>query len=306
MNWRTEPGLQEMIKQNVHVWINGELYPAAEAKISVFDRNVFYGDSAFDTLRLTKEQKVYKVHEHLRRFRVSAKALGIEVPFSDAELIKAMADSIRASGVIADGWIRVSVSRGIAPPGLDPRHAIGAPTVMVMAIPFGPHAHAQAGGVRAKIVSTRRIPPQCLDSKIKQVNYINEILAKQEAIFAGLDEALMLDVDGFLAEAPAANIFVVRSGTLYTPPLKHILGGITRETTLEIAHEQQIPAFERELTAVDLYGADEAFLTSTGLDVVALIEVDWRTIGDGTPGPMTKRFSELIEKKMREESMPLL
>ncbi len=305
MKTKDEPGLQEMIKQNVHVWINGEIFPVAEARISVFDRNVFYGDCVFDTIRLLKDQRVFKLHQHLRRFRVSAKAIDIKVPFSDEDITKAIGDCIRASGVVADGWVRVSVSRGVAPAGLDPRHAIGKPTVIVAAFPFGSHARPSERGVRAKVVSTRRIPAQCLDPKVKHVNYLNQILAKQEAIISGMDEALMLDVEGFLAEASAANIFVVNDNTLYTPPLKHVLGGITRQTVLEIAQEEQIPAFEKELTVVDLYGADEAFLTSTGMDMVALIEVDGRIIGDGKPGHMLQRLKTLFEKKMMEESISL-
>ena len=306
MNTRFEPGLQDMVKQNVHVWINGQIFPVTEAKISVFDRNVFYGDAVFETLHLTKARKVFKLQEHFRRLRVSAKALDIKVPLSDEELTKAIADCVRASGGgVVDGWIRVSISRGVAPSGLDPRHAIGEPTVIVAAFPFGPHARPSGQGVRAKIVSTRRIPPQCLDPKIKQANYLNEIFAKQEAINSGMDEALMLDVDGFLAEAPAANIFLVKDESLYTPPLKYILAGITRQTVLEIARDEQIPALEVELTVADLFSADEAILTGTGAGLAALIEVDKRPIGNGLPGPMLQKLKVLYERKVDEDSTPL-
>jgi branched-chain amino acid aminotransferase len=193
----------------------------------------------------------------------------------------------------------------VAPSGLDPRHAIGEPTVIVAAFPFGPHARPSGQGVRAKIVSTRRIPPQCLDPKIKQANYLNEIFAKQEAINSGMDEALMLDVDGFLAEAPAANIFLVKDESLYTPPLKYILAGITRQTVLEIARDEQIPAFEVELTVADLFSADEAILTGTGAGLAALIEVDKRPIGNGLPGPMLQKLKVLYERKVDEDSIPL-
>lgn len=274
------------------VWINGELRPAAEAAVSVFDRGLLYGDGVFEGLRLLAASKVFRLRDHLERLYDSARAIGLRVGYSAEELKGAVAGVVRRSG-LAEGHLRVVVTRGPAPPGLDPRAARRS-TVIVMGYPFGerlrpPHL---AGGLRARLASVRRWSPQALDPKIKCLNYLNEILAQLEAAASGFDTAIMLGEDGYLAEASAANIFLVKRNRIYTPYPNYCLAGITRAAVMELAGELGFEVREANLTVAELFNADEVFLTSTAIDIAPVTEVDGRPIGTGEPGPVTKELKE--------------
>jgi branched-chain amino acid aminotransferase len=287
--------------ERLWVWVNGELKAATQAAVSVFDRGFLYGDGVFEGFRLLEGSRVFRLTDHLGRLYESARAIGLSVGYSPEELKAALAEVVRRSG-LGEGHLRIVATRGPAPPGLDPRSA-RRPTVVVMAYPFGenlrpPHL---AGGLRAKLAATRRWSPQALDPKVKCLNYLNEILAELEAVVSGFDTAIMLGEDGFLAEAAAANIFLVRRRRLYTPYPNYCLAGITRAAVMELARGCGFEVEERNLTPADLFNADEVFLTSTAVDVAPVVEVDGRPVGTGEPGPvwaeLRARFLELMSRE---------
>lgn len=295
----------ELGSDKLHVWINGELVPAAEAKVSVFDRGLMYGDGVYEGLRVLEGRMIFRLGDHLKRLQGSAKTVAITIPYSMDELKAGLGQVVQASGLV-EGHMRVIVTRGVSEPGLDPRRAT-ASTVIIMGYPFSARIRPGAAdsGMRGKLAAVRRFPPQVLDPKVKNLNYLNEIMAQLEANAAGADTAIMLGMDGFLAEATAANMFLVRDDSLFTPYPNHCLAGITRATIMDLAREQGIPVAERDLTITDLLTADEAFLVSTAVDVAPLVEVDGRLIGTGKGGPMTESFRKLFGARMMESSTPL-
>lgn len=287
--------------ERLWVWVNGELKPAAQATVSVFDRGFLYGDGVFEGLRLLEGGKVFRLGDHLGRLYESARAVGLSVPYPPQELKKGLAEVVGRCGLY-EAHLRVVVTRGPAPPGLDPRPA-RRPTVVLMAYPFAENLRPSrlAGGLRAKLAATRRWSPQALDPKIKCLNYLNEVMAQLEAAATGFDTAILLGEDGFVAEAAAANIFLVRRGRLYTPYPNYCLAGITRAAVMELARTLGLGVEERNLSPADLFNADEVFLTSTAVDIAPVVEIDGRPIGTGEPGPITaglrERFLEVMSRE---------
>ena len=272
------------------VYVGGEYVPENEARISVFDHVVLYGDAVYDTACAWGGQ-VFKLDEHVDRLFESAHALKIEVPLDKAGVREVVLEVVRRNQ-LDNAYIKILVTRGVGRmPLLSPYNC--EPNLIVFAIPYLSliDSVVQAEGIRAGISSLRRIPSECLDAKIKCCNYLNHILMRMEANEAGLDEAIELDIDGYVAEAPGYNVFMAKQGVLYTPG-ENILVGITRQTVLELAAAAGMETVVCRFTAFDLYNADEVFLTSTAGGIFAVREVDGRTIGSGRPGPITQMLNQ--------------
>jgi branched-chain amino acid aminotransferase len=279
------------------VYIDGEYYARAEAKISVFDHAFLYGDGVFETW-CAWGGYVVSLREHVDRLFRSAQAIALQVPLSKNELAEALLETVRRSG-LRRAYIKCVVSRGVSnEPLLDPRGC--RPSVVIFVRPYLSFIGAgkENAGLKVKISSIRRIPPECLDPKIKNLNYLNQVLMRVEANAAGADDAISLGLDGYVAEGSTYNLFLARGGTLYTAG-ENILLGITRENVLTLAAEEGIPTVIGQLTAYDIYNADEAFYSSTAGGINWIAEVDGRRIGAGEMGPLTacisRRYWEALE-----------
>jgi branched-chain amino acid aminotransferase len=281
------------------VFINGELYDKDDAKISVFDHGLLYGDGVFEGIR-SYAGKAFRITEHLDRLWKSAKAICLEIPMTTQDMVKAIEDTLGVND-IEDGYIRVIVTRGSGTLGLDPTRCSN-PQVIVITdyISLYPREFYE-NGLEIITVSTVRNHPAALSPRIKSLNYLNNILAKIEGLQAGCVEALMLNHKGEVAECTGDNIFLVRDGRLLTPPMEAgILEGITRDVVMELASGAGIEVREVPLTKHDVYIADECFLCGTAAEVVPVVKVDYRVIGDGTPGPMTIELKERFRRLTRE------
>ena len=284
---------------SLKIYINGKLYNKEDAKISVYDHGLLYGDGVFEGIR-SYGGKVFRMAEHLDRLWNSAKAIWLEIPMSKQEMAKAIEDTLAVNG-IKDGYIRVLVTRGVGTLGLDPNRCSNPQVIIIAdAISLYPDELYQKG-LAIVTVSVARNHPAALSPRIKSLNYLNNILAKIEGLQAGCIEALMLNHKGEIAECTGDNIFLVRQGRVLTPPNDAgILEGITRDAVIGLAREMGIEVREIPLTKHDVYIADECFLTGTAAEVAPVVTVDSRTIGDGAPGPITHklmaRFHELTRK----------
>ena len=280
------------------VWLNGKLVDREDAKISVFDHGLLYGDGVFEGIR-SYSGRVFRLKEHIRRLFDSAKGIRLAIPMTADELAKAIADTLQANG-LKDAYIRVVVTRGVGTLGLDPNRC-QSPTVFIITdkIELYP-PELYENGLEIITAATMRNHPNAVNPRLKSLNYLNNILAKIEAIDAGTLEAVMLNHQGFVAECTGDNLFIVRDGVLFTPPIAAgILEGITRDEILAIAEDFGIKVREENLTRHDLYVADECFLTGTAAEVVPVVRIDKRTIGDGHPGPVTKRLLEEFHRRTR-------
>lgn len=272
--------------------VGGELLPRAEAKVSVFDSSVQGGDAVWEGLRVYGG-RVFMLDAHLDRLFASARALAFAGVPAGAEVKEVLFATLHANGMRDGVHVRLTLTRGEkVTSGMDPRLNRAGCRLIVLAewkAPVYP-----AGGIRLVTAATRRNSPQCLDSKIHHNNLLNNILAKLEANAAGADDALMLDVDGFVAETNATNVFLVRGVGLVTPTADHCLPGITRAVVLRLARENGIPALERRVTLAEVYAADELFTTGTMGELTPVLEVDGRPIGAGAPGSLTDRLRRLF------------
>lgn len=282
----------------MQVYLNGKLVAKEDAKISVFDHGTLYGDGVFEGLR-SYNGRIFKLEEHIDRLLDSAKAIMLNIPLSKKELIDAVISTVRAND-IHDGYVRLVVTRGTGDLGLDPRKC-PIPSVFIIAdkITLYPEELYQ-NGMEIITVPTRRNIPEALNPCIKSLNYLNNIMAKIEAIHGGVHEALMLNAEGYVTECTGDNIFIVKNGVLITPPTwVGALKGITRDTAMEIAKMNRIEAREEVLTRYDLYTSDECFLTGTAAEIIPVIKIDSREIGTGKPGDITlsimKQFKELTQ-----------
>lgn len=281
-----------MAKEEWVAYVNGEYVSQSEAKLSIFDHGILYGDGVFDTC-CTWNGCIFKLDQHVDRLFKSIHAFQIDMPLSKEELKSVIIKVVETNGE-KNQYIKCLVTRGVGPrPLLSP---VGCQaSVVVFSRPY--LSLIESGNeekvVRARITSIRRTPPQCLDPKAKNLNYANLVLAKMEALNAGADEAILLDIQGFVNEAPGYNVFIVRQGKIYTPFADNILVGVTRETIFEIAENEGLEVIEDRLIPYDLYTADELFLASTAGGVIPIGEVDGRAISSGKPGPVTQRMSEL-------------
>lgn len=273
------------------VYISGKLYEKEDAKISVYDHGLLYGDGVFEGIR-SYGGKVFRLDEHLKRLWDSAKAIWLTIPMSREDLARAVYDTLRANN-IADGYIRLVVTRGAGTLGLDPNRTSD-PQVIIITdhIALYPREMYEKG-LEIITVSVVRNHPAAMSPRIKSLNYLNNILAKIEGLQAGCVEALMLNTKGEVAECTGDNIFLVRDGVLLTPPNEAgILEGVTRQAVIELARETKREVREVPLTKHDVYIADEMFLTGTAAEVIPVVKVDSRQIGGGRPGPITRDLME--------------
>jgi branched-chain amino acid aminotransferase len=283
------------------VYINGKFYDKENAKISVFDHGLLYGDGVFEGIR-SYNRLVFKLEEHIDRLFESAHTIMLKIPMAKEGLVKAVIATLKEND-LKDAYVRLVVTRGEGDLGLDPRKCKGNATVVIIAdrIMLYPEKFYREGLEIVSVPTVRNLP-EALNPQIKSLNYLNNILAKIEAVNAGCDEAIMLDSLGYVAECTGDNIFIVKRNHLYTPPqCMGTLRGITRDTVLEIARKDKIPVHEHVLTRHELYISDECFLTGTAAEIIPVVKVDGRFIGTGKPGKLTfnlmKKFKELTKKE---------
>jgi len=284
--------------QAFKIWINGTLFEKQDAKVSVYDHGLLYGDGVFEGLR-SYSGNVFRLDEHLARLWNSAKAILLDIPISREDMAKAVNETLKANG-LEDAYIRLLVTRGAGTLGLDPNRTAN-PQVIIITDHITVYPEdLYRQGLEIITASTLRNHPAALNPRIKSLNYLNNILAKIEAQQAGCMEALMLNHKGEVAECTADNIFLVRDGVLLTPPTDAgVLEGITREAVIELARASGREVREVSLTRHDVYIADECFLTGTAVEVIAVVKVDSRKIGSGTPGPITRDLKERFHKLTR-------
>lgn len=282
----------------LQVYINGKLFAKEDAKISVYDHGFLYGDGVFEGMR-SYSGKVFKLQEHLDRLWDSAKAICLKIPLTKEQMAEAVYNTLKANS-ITDGYIRLIVSRGVGYLGLDPTKC-AVPNVIIITdhIALYP-AEFYENGLEIITASTIRNHPAALNPRIKSLNYLNNILAKIEGQQAGCIEALMLNHKGEIAECTGDNIFLVKNGAVYTPPIDAgILEGITRNAVIDIARESGRDVHEIAMTRHDVYTADECFLTGSAAEVIPVVKVDTRPIGDGRVGKITRDLKERFHKLAR-------
>jgi branched-chain amino acid aminotransferase len=280
------------------IWIDGKLVDKEDAKISVYDHGLLYGDGVFEGIR-AYSGRIFKLEGHLRRLYDSAKAIRLKIPISPEQFQAAMEQTMRANN-LQDCYIRAVVTRGAGYLGLNPNKC-PSPSVFIIAdtIEMYPK-EVYEKGMKVITASVIRNHPNAVSPRVKSLSYMNNILAKIEAVDAGVAEAIMLNHEGNVAECTADNIFIVSRGTVYTPTTSDgILEGITRETILELCEKLNIPCVEKTIQRHDLYVADECFLTGTGAEVVPVTGIDSRSIGNGEPGPTTRKLIEAFHKLVR-------
>lgn len=281
---------------NRKIYLNGELVDEEQARVSVFDHGYLYGDGIFEGIR-AYNGRVFRLDEHIDRLYSSAKTIMLDIPLNQQEMEKAILKTIRANE-LEDAYIRVVISRGVGDLGLDPRKCPD-PTIVIIASDIELYDEKlYEKGLKVRTVPTRRNGPEMVNPRIKSLNYLNNIMARIEANLQGAPEAIMLNQQGYVAECTGDNIFILNDKELVTPP-RHagILKGIKRGVALEIAEEMNLEVREELFTRYDLYNADECFLTGTAAEVIPVVEVDGREIGDGSPGAYTgkiiTRFREI-------------
>lgn len=286
------------------IYLDGVFCSKDEAKISVFDHGLLYGDGVFEGIRFYNG-RVFRLDEHLSRLRDSGRAINLELPLTLDELREAVLETIRRNN-LTDGYVRLVVTRGVGNLGLAP-WTCGRPSVIIIAdnIQLYPEEY-YTKGLDIVTCSTRRVSPAALDPSIKSLNYLNNILARIEAHRAGAAEGLLLNEQGYVAECTGDNIFIVRNGALLTPPLyAGALRGITRGVAISLARARGMAVSETMLTRYDLFTADECFLTGTAAEIVPVVRLDGRPIGSGAPGPVTRSLIEDFHALTRSEGVPV-
>jgi branched-chain amino acid aminotransferase len=281
------------------VYINGKFFDKPDAKISVYDHGLLYGDGVFEGIRIYAG-KAFKLKEHVTRLFESARSIKLEVPIAQEEMCKAINDTIAINNK-RDGYCRPIVTRGAGSLGLDPRKCADPQVIVIVddITMYPPELYEN--GMEIATVSTIRNHPNAVNPRIKSLNYLNNILAKIEGIQAGCLESLMLNHKGEVAECSGDNIFLVKHGVLRTPPIDAgILEGITRNTVIELAKKAAVPVEEIALTRHDVFVADECFLTGTAAEIIPVTKCDARPIGNGKPGPISKQLREAFFKLVRE------
>jgi branched-chain amino acid aminotransferase len=282
--------------QEPWVYLDGQFVPKSQAVVSVFDHGFLYGDGIFEGIR-SYGGNVFCLTEHIDRLYESAKSILLDIPLSKQEMEDAVVETLQRNG-FADSYIRLIVSRGVGDLGIDPRKCAKSSVIIITEElkMFPQELYEQ--GMRIVTVPTRRNSPDTLNPKIKSLNYLNSILIKMEAARSGAMEALTLNQDGYVCEASTANVFLVKNGKVVTPPTYlGALEGITRNAVMELCQELGIPCEEKPFTRHDVYVADEVFLTGTAAEMIPVVDVDGREIGDGRPGPLTKFLTDEFRKR---------
>ncbi|HUJ71141.1 MAG TPA: branched-chain-amino-acid transaminase [Verrucomicrobiae bacterium] len=286
------------------IYLDGKYVPESEANVSVFDHGLLYGDGVFEGIRLYGG-RIFRLEQHLDRLFASAKAIMLQIPLTRQQLVEACCETCRQNK-LKDGYIRLVVTRGVGNLGLNPFRCKN-PTVFIIAdtIELYP-GEVYRKGLKLITASTQRTNPAAVSPSIKSLNYLNNILAKIEAVNAGTVEAIMLNSQGHVAECTGDNIFIVRHGKLETPPVSAgALVGVTRQVVFEVAARRKIGVGEPNLTRYDLLTADEVFLTGTAAEIVPVVSIDGRIIGSGKPGPLTLKLMGDFRKLAHSEGMPI-
>lgn len=287
------------------IWLDGKLVEEQDAKISVFDHGLLYGDGIFEGIRFYNG-RVFRLEEHIRRLFESARAILLNMHWTQEEVMQYTVDTIKANG-LRDGYVRLVITRGTGGLGLNP-YLCERSSMFIIAstISLYPEEH-YTKGLSIITCATRRPTPAALMPQVKSLNYLNNIMAKIEAIQAGAMEAVMLNEQGYVAECTGDNLFILKNGTLLTPLISDgALDGVTRQVILELAAKLNIPIKEQTLSRYDIYIADECFLTGTAAEVIPVIALDQRPIGDGQPGPLTLRLIEAFRTLANSSGTPIV
>jgi branched-chain amino acid aminotransferase len=287
------------LEKELLINIDGKYYSKSQAKISVYDHGLLYGDGVFEGIR-AYNGVVFKLKEHIDRLYRSARVIMLNIPLTKEELTNAVLETLRKNN-LRDAYIRLVVTRGVGDLGLDPRKC-PKPTVIIITDVIKLHSgEPKEKGIRAMIVWVKRDPVDATSHEVKSLNYLNSILGKIEANVAGFDEAICLDKNGHISEGVAENLFIVENGKIITPPTSTgALVGITRNIVMKLAEKLGYKAIERTITPTDLFTTDEAFFTGTAAEIIPIVEVNKRMIGDGKPGPITRRLMQEFEKFTRD------
>lgn len=286
------------------IFLGEQLVDEADAKVSVFDHGLLYGDGIFEGIR-AYHGKVFLLEAHVKRLYESAKAIALEIPMTEEEMIAAVIKTCRAND-LSEGYIRLVVTRGVGTLGLNP-YLCKKPEVIIIAAKIQLYPlELYETGMKVVTVGTVRNHPEAINPRIKSLNYLNNVMAKIEAINSGVLECIMLNPQGQVAEASGDNVFVVKDGILRTPPVWcGALDGLTRRAVMEIAEEAKLPVKEDVLQRYDLFTADEVFLTGTAAEVIAVTDVDRRCIGTGKPGPITLDLQKRFKEYVKENGVPI-
>ena len=296
---RTAVGIKE-----AKIYIDGKFYSEADAKISVFDHGLLYGDGIFEGIRFYNG-RVFRVGEHLDRLWDSARSICLEVPMAKQGMTEAILETIRQNH-LRDGYIRLLVTRGIGNLGLNPMQCKSPSVIIIVAAIALYHENLNRKGLTIVTCATRRCNPGALNPAVKSLNYLNNVMARIEANLADADEALMLNDAGNVAECTADNIFIVKRGQIVTPPVTAgALRGITRSVVFEMAAEFGFKTLKADITRHDVYAADECFLTGTAAEIAPVVKVDGRSIGNGKPGPITMRIIARFREMTRQTGTPI-
>jgi len=287
------------------IYIDGEFFPEAEAKISVFDHGLLYGDGIFEGIRFYNG-RVFRLEEHLERLWDSARSICLEIPIDRKEMTEALLETIRQNG-LREGYIRLIVTRGVGNLGLNPVQC-KRPSIIIIATTIALYSKEVCEtGLTVVTCATRRTGAATLNPAVKSLNYLNNVMARIEANLAGADEALMLNEAGNVAECTADNVFIIKHGRIFTPPISAgALRGITRSVAFEIAEELDFEIKETDITRHDVFVSDECFLTGTAAELIPVIKADGRIIGSGKPGPITKKMLSRFRELTRETGTPIL
>jgi len=289
-----------MEKKELMIYIDGKFYPKPEAKVSVYDHGLLYGDGVFEGIR-AYNGVVFKLKEHIDRLYRSAHTIMLQIPLKKDQVVKAILGTLKKNK-LKDAYIRLVVTRGKGDLGLDPRKCSKPTVIVITETIIQLHSRERREeGITAMISWVKRDPVDATTHEVKSLNYLNSILAKIEANIVGVDEAICLDKTGFVSEGVAENIFVVKEGKIFTPPTcTGALPGITRGVAMKLAEKLGYSVMERNITPNELFNADEVFFTGTAAEMVPVREINKRKVGDGKPGPITRHLMKEFAKIVRD------
>jgi len=286
------------------IYIDGKFYSEANAKVSVFDHGLLYGDGIFEGIRFYNG-RVFRLEQHLERLWNSARSICLDIPMTRQEMTEALLETIRQNH-LRDGYIRLVVTRGVGNLGLNPEQCKNPSVIIIVATIALYHEDFYRKGLSIVTVATRRSNPASLNPAVKSLNYLNNVMARIEANLASADEALMLNDAGNVAECTADNVFIIKHGQIFTPPTTAgALQGITRSVVFDIAGESDIKVIEADFTRHDIFVADECFLTGTAAEIVPVVKADGRIIGNGKPGPITTRIIARFREMIHQTGTPI-
>jgi branched-chain amino acid aminotransferase len=290
--------------KDLTIYLDGKFVPEADAKVSVFDHGLLYGDGIFEGIRFYNG-RVFRLEEHLERLWDSARSICLEIPIGRGEMTEALLETIRQNG-LREGYIRLVVTRGVGNLGLNPMQC-KRPSIIIIATTIALYSKEVCEtGLTVVTCATRRTSPAALNPAVKSLNYLNNVMARIEANLAGADEALMLNEAGNVAECTADNVFIIKRGQIFTPPIAAgALRGITRSVVFDIAAELGLKVTETDITRHDVFVADECFLTGTAAEVIPVVKADGRLIGSGKPGSITTRMIGRFRELTRETGTPI-